>query len=199
MKRLLGLLITCLALTPLFAQPDTSLEQPEELYRQGKFAAALSGYEALLKNYPNNPFVYYNIGNCYFKMGSRGLATANYYRAFKLLPRDKDIRHNLALSLETSGEKWIPSGVPEVLHEAFFYVSQDELKGLVYISFWAVCLLVTVCIWRRKWNGLATSVCLIFLVSGLWLYARLRLEPGRCCLARSRNTQWPGDEFPGQC
>ena len=158
---------------PLFAQDNW--QQAEELYRQGKFSAALSTYETILKNYPNDPFVYYNIGNCYFKMGSKGLAVANYYLAFRLAPRDRDIRHNLALALETSGEKLIPSGVPTVLHQAFFYLSYAELKGLTYVLFWFLCALVILCLWRRKWSVLLVWSGVLCLLSAGWLYARGQL------------------------
>ena len=104
----------------LWAQ--NAMEQAEGAYRQGKFSAALGLYEEELKNRPNDPFVYYNIGNCYFKMGSKGLAAANYYRAFKLAPRDSDIRHNLSFALSSGGERFVPAGMPVVLHQAFFRV-----------------------------------------------------------------------------
>ncbi len=59
MKCVFFLFLACLITGPLLAQ--SSMEQGETLYRQGKFSAALSEYETALKNYPNNPFVYYNI------------------------------------------------------------------------------------------------------------------------------------------
>ncbi|MBR4592073.1 MAG: tetratricopeptide repeat protein, partial [Elusimicrobiaceae bacterium] len=155
MKRLVTLflleLVCCL---PALAQDV--LHQAEELYRQGKFSAALSTYEQILKTHPNDPFVYYNIGNCYFKMGSKGLAAANFYRAFRLAPRDEDIRHNLALALASGGEKLVPSGVPEALHKAFFSLSYAELKGLTYLLLWLCCVILFVCLLRRRWNRTAT-------------------------------------------
>ena len=39
------------------------IQNAETLYREGKFAAALSEYEQLLAAYPNDPHLYYNIGN----------------------------------------------------------------------------------------------------------------------------------------
>lgn len=197
MKRVFLLLMVCLFSYPLPAQ--SPMEQGESLYRQGKFSAALSEYETALRNYPNNPFVYYNIGNCYFKMGSRGLATANYYRAFRLAPRDSDIRHNLALALETSGERWVPSGVPVILHQAFFYLSYGELKGLTYLLFWLACACVLVCLLRRKWNFLATLACILVLLSAGWLLARARLEQENLAVVAvpvAEVRSGPGTNFP---
>lgn len=197
MKRLLllgGWLVLSL---PVFAQ--ATLQTGEELFRQGKFSAALNAYEQLLKNHPKDPFVYYNIGNCYFKMGSTGLAAANYFRAFKLAPRDADIRHNLALALASGGERLVPSGVPVVLHQAYFYLSYAELKGLTYGLWWLVSLLLVVCLLRRKWNILATIGCVLLLVSNVWLYSRAKLEQQATAVIAAPVAEirsGPGTNFP---
>ena len=197
MKRIGLVLAACLAFVPSFAQSD--LQQAEDLYRQGKFSAALNAYETILKNNPNDPFVYYNIGNCYFKMGSKGLAAANYYRAFRLAPRDGDIRHNLTLALESGGERFVPAGIPLVLHKAFFYLSDTELKGWVYALFWLISVLVFWCLLRRKWNHLATLGCLLLLLSTGWLYARLHLTQETLAVVASPVAEirsGPGTNFP---
>ena len=197
MKRLYLLVIAFLSFLPAFSQSD--LQQAEDLYRQGKFSAALSAYETILKNYPNDPFVYYNIGNCYFKMGRNGLAAANYYRAFKLAPRDGDIRHNLTLALESGGERFVPAGMPLVLHKAFFYLSDTELKGCVFALFWVASLLIFWCLIRKKWNHLATLACLLLLISGGWLYARVRLAQDVLAVVAAPVAEirsGPGTNFP---
>ena len=197
MKRLFFISALLCIGTWTFAQP--ALPQAEELYRQGKFSAALSAYEEILKNHPKDPFVYYNIGNCYFKMGSKGLAAANYYRAFELAPRDADIRHNLTLSLASGGEKFVPAGVPVVLHRAFFSLSLPELRGLVYVLFWLACLLSLVCLMRRKWNLVALSTLLVLCVCGGWLYTRTRLaQEIRAVIAVpvAEIRSGPGTNFP---
>lgn len=197
MKRLLLTLL--LALCTSVAAAQNGWTQAEELYRQGKFSAALSEYENLLKTYPNNPFVYYNIGNCYFKMGSRGLAVANYYRAFRLNPRQNDIRHNLALALENSGEKLVPTGVPEVLHRMFFGLSTTELQGLTYLLFWLVCIGILVGLWRRKWSRLATLICILAALSTAWWLIRAQGEKEPLAVVAAPVAEvrsGPGTNFP---
>lgn len=197
MKRLLVTLLILCAHGPVFAQAQ--LPQAEELYRQGKFSAALSAYEEILKNHPKDPFVYYNIGNCYFKMGSKGLAVANYYRAFDLAPRDADIRHNLTLALASGGEKFVPAGVPVVLHKVFYSLSLPELKGWVHLLCWLVCVLAIVSLMRRKWSRCLTGALLILLLSGGWLYARARLlQETRAVIAApvAEIRSGPGTNFP---
>lgn len=173
--------------------------QAEELYRQGKYAAALTDYETLLKTYPNDPHLYYNIGNCYFKMNSKGLAAANYYRAFKLAPSDKDIRHNLSLALSAAGEKWVPESVPEALHKAFFSLKLNELKGLVFLLFWISALSAVFWLVKRRFGG-ATLVCvaLLAILAGWYAWrAKINAEPlAIVAMPVAELRSGPGDNFP---
>ena len=198
MKRLFCFLTVCLLFSLLLCA-QTPLQEAESFYRQGKFSAALSLYEQELKNHPNDPFVYYNIGNCYFKMGSKGLAAANYYRAFKLAPRDSDIRHNLSLALSAGGERLIPAGIPAVLHRAFFYFSYSELEGLAFVLWWLLCTLGGIWLVTRKF-GRVFLVCLILsALCGGWLYLRYGLEKAPLAVVAAPVAEirsGPGSNFP---
>lgn len=182
-----------------FSWAQTPMQQAEELYRQGKFSAALSLYEAELKKAPNDPHVYYNIGNCYFKMGSKGLAAANYYRAFKLAPRDADIRHNLSLALAAGGERLVPAGMPAVLHEAFFYLSYPELKGLTFALLWVFCVLASVWLIKRKFGRVLVACVVLLAASGGWFYLRHLLEQEHLAVVAAPVAEirsGPGTNFP---
>ena len=170
MKKLLLLCILSICFPTVHAQDFAA--RAESLYRSGQYAQALLNYEQALKNSPNNPYLYYNIGNCYFKMGSKGLATANYYRAFNLLPRDPDIRHNLALALSSGGEHLVPPGVPVTLHKALYWFSLSELKGLVCVLGWLLCIGAGLWFLTRK-GGKATVVLgALFIGCAGWFYVR---------------------------
>lgn len=170
MRKFLLLLGICLCFSAAKAQDFAA--QAEPLYRAGQYAQALLHYEQALKNSPNNPYLYYNIGNCYFKMGSKGLAAANYYRAFKLRPRDPDIRHNLALALSGGGENLVPPGMPVALHKALYWFSLSELKGLVCALGWLVCFGVGLWLLTRKGGKLTAAVGILFMVCAGWFYMR---------------------------
>ena len=190
-----GFLLTLLA-SPVCAQ---NLSQAEDFYRQGRFADALTQYEQALKDYPNDPFVYYNIGNCYFKMGSSGLAAANYYRAFQLNPRDGDIRHNLELALAAGGEQWVDEDIPPALHQLFFYLSYPELKGLVFGLFWLWGVVACVWLFKRKGSTVLVVLSVLLAVSGLWLYARYGLESRTLAVVAAPVAEvrsGPGTNFP---
>jgi len=191
---LLGIIWLC---TPAFTQAPYT--QAEQLYRQGRFAEALLSYEQELKNYPNDPFLYYNIGNAYFKMGSMGLAVANYYRAYRLQPRDRDIRHNLALALASSGEQLVPADIPAAAYNAFFYLSCDELKGLTFALFWLTAFLGFLWLVRRKGFKAVLIVGICLLVCSAWWYARYQLESKPLAVVAAPSAELrsgPGMNFP---
>lgn len=203
MKQTLKFLVASVLLaTSVWSQaqslPEKKIEA-EALYRNGQYANALMIYEEDLKNHPNDPYLYYNIGNCYFKMGSKGLAAANYYRAFKLLPRNNDIRHNLSLALASGGENLVPPGVPMVLHKAFFGLSLAQLKGLACLLGWVVCFLAGLWLLTRK-GGKLTAVCAgILLLCAGWFYLRHSWENQPLAVVASPVAEMrsgPGTNFP---
>lgn len=68
------------------------------LYKANQFAEAAAVYEKITAQGYRSAEVYYNLGNCYYKMQNTGKAILNYERALKLSPDDEDIIHNLKLA-----------------------------------------------------------------------------------------------------
>lgn len=66
-----------------------------ELYARKEFTAALAAYQAVDQMGHGSAALYYNIGNCHFRMKNIGLAILNYERAWRLNPYDEDIEFNL--------------------------------------------------------------------------------------------------------
>lgn len=67
-----------------------------DLYAQGKFAAAAATYERILQTGGQSPALLFNCGNAEFKAGHLGRAISAYRRAEQLTPRDAELRANLA-------------------------------------------------------------------------------------------------------
>ena len=196
MKKYFLVLLLSVLCCPLWG---TGMQQAEQAYREGHFATALGAYENLLNDYPNDPFLYYNIGNCYFKMGSKGLAVANYYRAFRLAPRDKDIRHNLSLALADGAERLVPQGIPEILHIAFFWFTETELRGLLYIAWWSFCVAVGLWCFKHKYGKFVLAIGILLCAIAGWYtlryqIARIPLAVVASPVAELRSG--PGNNFP---
>lgn len=200
MRRLfIALFLAAVCLLPIGLRAQELTQKAESFYRNGQYALALSTYEQALKNHPNDPYLYYNIGNCYFKMGSKGLAVASYYRAFRLNPQNSDIRHNLSLALASGGDSLVPSGMPEALHRTLFMLPLAELKGIVCLAGWMLCFFVGIWLLTRKAGKFTLTLGIIFAVLAGWFYVRHSWENEPLAVVASPVVELrsgPGKNFP---
>lgn len=67
-----------------------------EMYKQGKYEEAKNSYESLLGQGLASGNLYYNLGNCYFKLNKLGKAVVNYERAKQMMPLNRELQINLA-------------------------------------------------------------------------------------------------------
>jgi tetratricopeptide (TPR) repeat protein len=203
MKRSL-LLTAALTLLPLFAGAQ-SFDAAAEAYNAGDYLGAALKYEEQIKSQPagyQNPYLYYNLANSYFKAGDPDKAVVNYYRAFNLLPRDKDIRSNLTFALDSTGQRLVPEGVPQTAFNIYYYLSVTELKGMLWAGVWffALCL----CVYAFTAGRGAARAGLIFAgvflaLCALWYFARLPAASAVMAVsaaARLEVRSGPGENFP---
>lgn len=80
------------------AAPTEKMTMANQLYEAGQYAQAAQAYQQLVDQGIADGSLYYNLGNAHFKQGDYGRAILNYRRAQQLLPRDPDIKANLALA-----------------------------------------------------------------------------------------------------
>ena len=69
-----------------------------ELYAQGDYTTALDNYLAIERSDMVSADLYYNIGNCYYKLADIPHAVLYYKRALKLNPRHADAANNLEIA-----------------------------------------------------------------------------------------------------
>ena len=85
-----------------------SKAEGDALYEKEQYEKAAKVYETLLHDNGMSAEVYYNLGNCYYKMDLIPQAILNYERAYLLNPGDGDIRANLALARGKTIDKVVP-------------------------------------------------------------------------------------------
>ena len=73
-------------------------EDANKSYQKGDFAAAERQYQQLLARGIDSGALYYNLGNTCFKQKHLGEAIYFWEKAKQKLPRDPDVRENLALA-----------------------------------------------------------------------------------------------------
>lgn len=70
-------------------------ETANNLYQKEKFTEAANAYESIITSGKESAEVYFNLGNCYYKLHKVAPAVYNYEKALLLSPNDEEIKTNL--------------------------------------------------------------------------------------------------------
>lgn len=136
MKRFIECIIMFFVCVVAIAQTKS---QADELYKKEKYSDAACAYEKILKTHGAASAVYYNLGNCYYKMDEIPRAVLNYERALVLSPGDGDIRANLVLARSRTIDKATPAS------EMFFVTWWKAMVNAMSVHAWtyiAICSFV---------------------------------------------------------
>src|SRR6266571_8467857 len=97
--RLVALSTVLFCTTLAVAQEEVlQFEQANQSYRNGDYKKAAQLYEKILDNGYESAALYYDLGNCYFKLENIPATILSYERARRLAPHDEDISYNLRLA-----------------------------------------------------------------------------------------------------
>lgn len=199
-------LLLSLAASAAAAPTPARLSEANALYEASRFAEAAASYETLLRESPYSATLQYNLGNARFRHGGPGAlgrAVAAYLRAFRLDPRDGDVRANLDFALKRAGESLVPSEMPPAVFVVYHILSDVELAALHWVAFWAACLLgAAACVVVKaraplRSAALAAAACWAF--AGGWWALRTSTgfkEPAVVVLQDAEVRSGPGEGFP---
>lgn len=145
MKKILCILPILLLSLWGWAANDEQLEhQAEQMYAEGKYADAADIYTKILAEGKESADLYFNLGNCYYKLGENTRAILNYERSLLLNPGDDMVRYNLKMAQQAIVDKI------EVLPELFLvrwykalvaYFSADQW-GYISVGFFVLFLIM---------------------------------------------------------
>jgi len=79
--------------------PENYFAKANAFYQRGEYNKALEAYQELLPENPGAP-IYYNMGNCWFRLNQAGRAIVHYRKALRLDPRNREIQFNLRYARE---------------------------------------------------------------------------------------------------
>lgn len=150
---------------------NTIFFRANNLYREEQYDAAIQEYEKLIDAGLRSANVFYNLGNSYLRTGSRGQAILHYERAFRMRPRDADIRSNLdfARTLVEGG----PGEYNKPWYSRMFlflrgFLSSGEMTLLVSILYFMAMVFLILSIpfkiQRRLFYYLAAAFFVLFIV-----------------------------------
>lgn len=102
-----------------------------QLYTEEKFEEAKNEYEKILANDVESSELYYNLGNCYYKLKSYPLSILFYEKALKLYPENDDVKFNLEIANQHITDKI------ESLPSSIFSEWIKKFTQLLTIETWA--------------------------------------------------------------
>lgn len=155
---LLAIVAFVVSSTQLLAAPSSAeakAKQAEQHYAEGQFEIALDLYKQIVAT-GESAEIYYNMGNCYYRLDSIPQALLWYERAYLLNPGDPDIRHNLLYTRTKTIDKLVPE------EEIFFVRWYRSLLNTFSAEGWTVagiiCFILTL-----------SALCMFFFLSSLAL------------------------------
>jgi tetratricopeptide (TPR) repeat protein len=123
-----------------------------------------------------NAEVYYNLGNCYYKLNNISKSILSYERALNLAPGDEDIQHNLKLANLRITDKIQPVPQMGIIKSWNSFVASNSSHGWTIWSVafaWIALLLLTVYLFvvnRRVFVTFGVLVLVLCVSTGLLAY-----------------------------
>jgi len=151
---------------------NTVFFRANNFYREKKYNEAIQEYERLVSAGIQSANIFYNLGNSYLRVGAKGKAILYYERAFRICPRDADIRSNLDFA-RTLVEGDSVQNIRQWYERVFFFLrsflSTNEITFLVSALYFAVMVFLALGVYfraqRRLFYYFAAVICaLLFIV-----------------------------------
>ena len=82
----------------IYGQSEELFKKGVAAYNDGKYSEAIGFYEDVIKSGVHSEAVYFNLGNCYYKLNQTAPSIYYYEKALLLDPDDVEIKNNLAFA-----------------------------------------------------------------------------------------------------
>lgn len=120
-------------------------------YESGDYEKAIEHYKGLVDTGVENPDLYYNLANAYYKSNNLARAVLFYERTLRLTPRDRDARENLSLlRMQLKDRQFVREQNRFMRSIVVFHsnLNPAEMFTLATISYLLLCCLVIVFVFR---------------------------------------------------
>ena len=111
------------------AQNDLLFQNATDSYNDGAYEAAIQDYEQILANGEHSAALYYNLGNCYYKLNQPAPSIYYYEKALLLSPGDKEIQNNLIFANQMTIDAIEPlpeTGLSKIYNSIIGILSFDQ-------------------------------------------------------------------------
>lgn len=124
-------LVFIVLLTTQFFFGQNGFEKGNALYQKGQYEAAINAYQSVLDGKQHSAALYFNLGNCYYKLNKVAPAIYNYEKALVLSPDDSEIHNNLKFA-----QKMTIDEIKDVPKVGFAKLLRD-FTGTFHYDCWA--------------------------------------------------------------
>lgn len=158
-------------------------EQGIQEYNLGNYENALTLFKSIEDSGFVNEQLYYNLGNCHYKLDQKGMAVACFLKAHRLDPRNEDIKANLLFVRSTLRDKYqdsLQNPIWEFVKNSSLYFKANELTMLVFALYILLVIVLIYLVFYKEHNTaiIVIVLSLIFLmaVGGSMLAVNLKLN-----------------------
>ena len=130
MKKVLTLLVLLLGFM-VSAQNDALFNNATDSYNKGNYDKAAEQYLQIIENGQHSAALYFNLGNCYYKLNQVAPSIYYYEKALLLEPNNTEIRTNLGFA------KNMTLDAIETLPESGFSKIRSSITGYLSFDQWA--------------------------------------------------------------
>ena len=134
MKQGLILIVLICGVLPLSAQNDSL--SATEYYNDGAYSKAVDNYQEILNNGEHSAALYYNLGNCYYKLNQIAPSIYYYEKALLLKPNDREVKNNLAFAQQMTLDAIEPlpeSGISRIYNSVIGLLSFEQWAYLAVV------------------------------------------------------------------
>ncbi|MBT8234791.1 MAG: tetratricopeptide repeat protein [Bacteroidia bacterium] len=111
----------------VFGQSEGLFDKGVAAYNDGKYSEAIGYYEDVIKSGVHSEAVYFNLGNCYYKLNQTAPSIYYYEKALLLDPDDAEIENNLAFA-----KQMILDSIEELPQTGLARLSQNISNVMTY-------------------------------------------------------------------
>lgn len=156
-------------------------KEASNLYAKNRYKGAIDEYQKILDQGYESGNVYFNIGDCYFKLGELAKAILYYERAKRLIPRDSDLKKNYEFAFSeigsqdpVSSQKTLSSWMDKI----YGGFNINELTLILSVVYLLILLMIVLGILRKRVTFFASVFTLVFIFYAIFgaIYLKNRLS-----------------------
>jgi len=135
MKKL-AILFLLVSFSTLAQNTNDLFSNANSLYKEGNYEEAIKLYKQIESQNIASSELYYNLGNCYYKLNKVAPTIYNYEKALQLNPLNEDAKNNLILAKRLTLDRI--EALPKSVFQKF---NENYLQKLTYNA-WAIVTVV---------------------------------------------------------